>query len=249
MALSYGHFVWRELMSTDLAAARDFYGKLFGWTYQEMDMGGMTYVMALAGDAQVAGLMATPQPGMPSAWWSYAHVHDVDASLAAAKAAGATPIMEAMDVPNIGRMAGFIDPQGAAVAIFRSLTPQEKSTDPSPPGHFCWESLNTSSVEASIAFYPAVTGWTVGNYGPEIRTFVAEDTQTVCNISLVQGGAPPHWLTYVAVKGLPAVVARARELGAHIIVDEAPVPNAGRLAIFADPTGSVIGIFEAAMPA
>ena len=70
-----GFFVWYELMSTDVSAAKSFYGKVLGWTTEDVPMPGMTYTLAKAKDLQVAGLMALPKEacdaGMRPCWMGY----------------------------------------------------------------------------------------------------------------------------------------------------------------------------------
>ena len=111
-------------MTTDPAAAADFYGKLFGWTVKGMGAEMGDYRVANVGDAGVAGLMAVPPEaqGTPPRWGVYVTVNNVDETLAAAKAMGATVCMEPMDVPTVGRMAAFVDPQGAMLSIIQYST-------------------------------------------------------------------------------------------------------------------------------
>ncbi len=45
----HGAFSWNELMTTDVAAAKKFYGELLGWTLQDIDMGSMTYLWSRLG--------------------------------------------------------------------------------------------------------------------------------------------------------------------------------------------------------
>ncbi len=116
---THGVFSWNELCTADPGRAAEFYGTLFGWQVQDVDMGEFgSYRLAKIGDTAVAGLMGPP-PGeaMPTAWSSYVTVTDVDKTLAQALQMGARPAMPAMDVPGVGRMAGFIDPQGAMINI------------------------------------------------------------------------------------------------------------------------------------
>jgi len=42
----HGAFSWNELMTTDVGAAKAFYGDLFGWTLEDIQAGDMTYTMA-----------------------------------------------------------------------------------------------------------------------------------------------------------------------------------------------------------
>ena len=122
---THGAFSWSELTTTDPAAAADFYGKLFGWTGKSMGAEMGDYRVANVGESGVAGLMAVPPEaqGMPPRWGCYVTVNNVDETLAAAKALGATVCMEPMDVPTVGRMAMFADPQGATLSIIQYSMP------------------------------------------------------------------------------------------------------------------------------
>ena len=123
---THGVFSWNELTTPDPEAASAFYAKLFGWTVQTMDMGEAgTYHLAQLGARPVAGMMFPPPdaPDAPLGWASYITVDDVDKSLAQALSMGASPAMPAMDVKGVGRMAGFVDPQGAMINIIKYCEP------------------------------------------------------------------------------------------------------------------------------
>ena len=82
-----GRVVWRELMTRDVAKARAFYGELFGWRFEEVDMGPMgKYTMVHAGAKPIGGLWPKPEGDpRPSAWMSYVSVEDVDQASEQAK--------------------------------------------------------------------------------------------------------------------------------------------------------------------
>lgn len=50
-------FVHMELMATDVGKAKAFYGKLFDWKLEDIDMGTMTYTMIRVGDGRLASLI------------------------------------------------------------------------------------------------------------------------------------------------------------------------------------------------
>lgn len=116
---THGAFSWSELMTTDPAAAAEFYGKLFGWTCETMDMGTGPYHVVKAGEASVGGIMGMPPDAgpMPPVWGCYVTVDDVDATLARCTELGGRVIMPPMDVPKVGRMAVIQDPQGAVLSV------------------------------------------------------------------------------------------------------------------------------------
>jgi predicted enzyme related to lactoylglutathione lyase len=120
---THGAFSWSELITSDPAAAATFYGELFGWRIAEMgpEMGG--YRVASIGDNGIGGIMASPPdaPPMPPHWGCYVTVDNLDTTLAKCESLGGKTIVPAMDVPNVGRMAVIVDPQGAALSLMQYL--------------------------------------------------------------------------------------------------------------------------------
>ena len=82
----------------------------------------------------MAGAAPIMMPGQPPAWTTYVSVEDADASIAKAKAAGATVFVEPMDVLDVGRMAVFADPTGrpARCGSPRPIRVRDWSTSPAP---------------------------------------------------------------------------------------------------------------------
>ena len=117
-----GVFVWDELHTSDVDAAKSFYGEVLGWKTRDMDMGEMgTYsIFQRAGDVDAAGCMRL-QEGMqaPPHWLSYIGADDVDATVARSKELGATVFVEGTDIPNVGRFAVVQDPAGAVFGLFK----------------------------------------------------------------------------------------------------------------------------------
>lgn len=113
----HGHFHWNELMTRDAEAAKAFYGKLAGWTFNAMDMGDdLTYWLAMDGDKPAGGIFpmgGTEFADMQPQWMGYLAVDDIDACIKQATAAGGKIIKPAFDIPGVGRIAMLQDPTGA----------------------------------------------------------------------------------------------------------------------------------------
>ncbi len=114
-----GAFSWNELMTTDPQGAKDFYGKLFGWSFKDETSAAMTYTMASNNDTDCAGIMAIPEDaaGMPPAWGAYVTVEDVDKSAALVAELGGKIIRPPEDIPDVGRFCVLQDPQGAILMM------------------------------------------------------------------------------------------------------------------------------------
>lgn len=111
-----GAFCWNELSTSDLAASKDFYGRVFGWSW-----GGVPeYAEAQAGGRAVAGVapLRTPSDAADS-WLVYFGADDVDAAARRAAELGARVLVEPTDIPGTGRFSVLADPQGAAFALFK----------------------------------------------------------------------------------------------------------------------------------
>jgi hypothetical protein len=118
---THGAFSWSELMTGDPAAAAAFYGPLFGWRVETVDMGGGPYHLLKVGETAIGGIMKTPAEAgpMPPAWGCYVTVEQVDATVARVTALGGKVVVPAMDIPGVGRMAVIADPQGATVSVMQ----------------------------------------------------------------------------------------------------------------------------------
>ena len=115
--LRHGAFSWNELMTTDVAAARQFYGQLFGWETEDYCGGGTNYVLIKVNGEPVGGLMASPpeSTGMPPSWGVYVTVADVDATARQVEVLGGTLLRPPADIPDVGRFCVLRDPQGATL--------------------------------------------------------------------------------------------------------------------------------------
>jgi predicted enzyme related to lactoylglutathione lyase len=114
-------FVHVELNTTDLDKAKDFYGKLFKWTLEDVPMGpGGTYTLIKVGEGTGGGMVKHPMPGAPSAWLAYVLVDEIKAATEKARALGATIVQDVVEVPDMGWLSILIDPTGAALGLWQA---------------------------------------------------------------------------------------------------------------------------------
>ncbi|MBT8408653.1 MAG: VOC family protein [Alphaproteobacteria bacterium] len=124
---THGTVHWTELMTRDVGAAKAFYEKVCGWSFDQVEMeGGLIYHVAMAHGRPVTGLMdIAGEPGgegRSSYWLSYIAVDDVDTAARNAKAAGGTVKRAPWDVAGVGRIVLVTDPTGADIGL---MTPAE----------------------------------------------------------------------------------------------------------------------------
>jgi predicted enzyme related to lactoylglutathione lyase len=112
---------WNELYTTDPARAADFYTGLFGWTRDSRHMDFGEYVIFNHAGGMAGGMMKLPKEWgpVPPHWLVYFAVDDCDKSVEKAKGLGARVTVPPLDVPEVGRFAMLMDPQGAGFAVIK----------------------------------------------------------------------------------------------------------------------------------
>ena len=127
MSGTHGKIVWSELMTRDLEAAKAFYARVAGWSFEVMPMAEGDYHVASANGEMAAGLMdLSDMPGMegtPPHWFTYIAVDDVDAAVEATRSAGGQVHRAPWDVPGVGRIAIIGDATGATVGLMTPSSP------------------------------------------------------------------------------------------------------------------------------
>jgi uncharacterized protein len=115
---------------------------------------------------------------------------------------------------------------------------------------FCHVELHTETPSASKEFYAALFRW---GY-EDTKSPVPGGIYTHIKVGEGTGGglmkkampeAPNAWLPYVLVDSVDETLAKARSLGAKIVVEKVTVPDMGGFAVFIDPAGAALGIWEA----
>jgi len=245
-----GHFIWYELMTSDLDAAIAFYGDVIGWKVIAGTTPGMDYRMIRAGGKDIGGMMALPETpnatGLQPGWFSYVNVPDVDAELLAFEAAGGKVLWPANDIPDVGRFAMVADPQGAAIYVMTPAMGGESGAfDRKAEGHCGWNEYHARDQTTAFDFYAGRLGWETSDamdMGPMgiYQTFSADGVQTG---GMMNSPMPhPTWLFYFNTGDIDAAVERIEKSGGAVQRSPMEVPG-GQWAVTArDPQGAMFGL-------
>lgn len=242
-----GKFVWYDLITEDIDAARRFYGGLFGWTFEDSTgPGGRRYTVVRDGDVYVAGMVAIgPRADgrKLSRWLPYISVTDVDEAVADAVASGAEVAVAARSV-NLGRVAAIIDPEGAVVGLARSRVgdPDDRTTR-AAPGRTVWTELLAADPDAAAAFYRRLAGYesrVIARRGGQYTLLASGGVDRAGILEKPGADLASVWLTHFGVRDPAAAAARAKALGGRILLPASPDFRDGRMAVVTDPSGAVL---------
>jgi predicted enzyme related to lactoylglutathione lyase len=246
-----GAFVWVELGTYDQAAAKTFYGALFGWKPNDMPMGPDEHYTIFRLDGRDTAAAYTLHPdrsgGAPPPWMPYISVESADDMAARATQMGGKVPAPPMDIFDAGRMAAVEDPTGATFSLW-----QPKGNPgigiAGVDGTLCWADLMTTDVARARQFYAVLFGWEIapGQHDPSGYLHIKNGDAFIGGIPPVgpQPGVPSHWLLYFLASDCDAAAAKVKSLGGGIFYGPTTMEGVGRWAVVADPQGAVFAIFQ-----
>jgi len=251
MANSHGRFVWYELMTTDMEAAKAFYAEVVGWGTQDASMPGMAYTLFTAGETSISGLMGLSEEarksGLRPSWLGYVGVNDVDATADRIKELGGAVHVPPTDIPNISRFSVAVDPQMATIALFKWLKGgQEQPPALDAPGGVGWHELIAADWEKAFAFYRELFGWQKAQadtsaMGP-YQLFSAGG-ETIGGMFTKPATEPvPFWLYYFNVGDIDVAMRRVRAARGEIVHGPIEVRGGRWMAQCTDPQGAIFAL-------
>lgn len=241
-----GKFVWYDLLTDDVAAARRFYGRLFGWTF---DVGeDSEYVVILNRGRPIGGIISyedLEKEAGKGRWLASLSVKDVDQAAEFVRTSGGLIHEQPQTIPDRGRMAVVSDPQDAQLVLLHS----ESGDPPDRPlaiNEWMWNELWTNKKDEAIDFYSLLADYThhtvKDDSGRDYDVLKNGNYARAGLASITRKNIRPMWLPYIRVLNPTLMVDNVEKLGGRVIL--APNPNFenGLVAIVADPSGGVFAM-------
>ena len=249
MNRSHGRFAWYELLTTDTAAARAFYGQVVGWRAEDASTAAFAYTIFTTGTAEVGGLMDLPPEGLRMGaaprWVGYVAVDDIEDTAERLKRLGGRIYVPPTD-SNIGRVSIVIDPQTAALGMVGGLTRGVPSDAPDEPGHVGWHELFATDAAKAFAFYRALFDWQAGvaeTGALESYQLFAVNGRTIGGLFNKLARAPvPFWLYYFNVADMDAALSAVKAGGGRVVHGPFELMGGNWIARCIDPQGAMFAL-------
>lgn len=249
-------FAWYELLTTDVAAASDFYGKVVGWGAMDGSTPELAYTVLTAGEVPVGGLMELPEEGRRQGatprWVGYVAVDDIDATASQIRRRGGAVLLPPTD-SNIGRVSVVADPQKATFALVEGLTygPQQPG-GLDELGHVGWHELLAQDRSRIFDFYGELFDWQKDSGETDATDFYqlfSSAGQTIGGMLTKLPSVPqPCWLYYFNVDDIGMAAKRVNDAGGRILQGPIELTDGCWIARCADPQGALFALQGARGP-
>ncbi len=243
--------VWTDLSTSDAAAARDFYSRVFGWKVEvnpDPQYGG--YALAKVGGKDVAGIGPKQMAEAPTAWSVYIGTADAADTVKKAEAAGGNVVVPATPIGDQGIFAFIADPSGAVIGVWQAKN-MAGARLIDAPNSMGWAELNSRGAEKAIPFYTKLFGWgekkTTGSGGnPDYTEFQLAGKSIAGAMEMnpmVPKEVPSYWMVYFNVDDVDKAFKKVTEAGGKEMLAPQDMPG-GRFAIVSDPQGASFGLLK-----
>lgn len=246
-----GEPCWADLQTRDVAAAKTFYGQVFGWTFKDLPTpDGRSYAQAFVKD-QLVVVIAPQNPRQEAAgthgqWNIYLSATDTDEIAEDAVHAGGKLQFGPEPVADTGVLAFIEPPGGGTTGIWQAGT-HTGSHLFNEPGALAWAELLTPEPQAAVAFFQQLFRHEVTEYpqddGGSYSTLMVNGDE-VAGVVPADEGDDAGWQIYFGVADLRAAAEAAVEAGGELLVEPEDKPETGSLATIRDPQGGVLSLIQ-----
>ena len=233
-----GKFVWNDLLTDNVAAAKNFYGQLFGWTFEQSGR----YTVVKSEGQGIGGMLQVGDNDditVEARWICSLSVADVDKAAALVTDEGGIIHEGPLDMLNRGRGALISDPQGVELLLLYATDGDPEDNEPAI-GSWLWHELWSYDTEASLVFYQKLAGY---DYVGEKNDYLIllKDEQWRAGIRNISDSEfTMRWIPVVRVADTVETAEQAKKLGGKLLVDPRPTPSGGSVALLSDPSGALL---------
>lgn len=234
-----GKFIWDDLLTTDVKTAKNFYGGLFGWTFEQLG----SYTIIINQNRQIGGIVrigVSDKVTGAARWISSLSVTDVKEAAALITSEGGQVHAGPLEQLNRGDAVLASDPQGAQLLLLRSKDGDpEDNTNPAF-GSWLWHELWSNDPEAALVFYQKLLGYDYEGEKDDYLILLNEGQWRAGIRYVAKPDVETRWVPVVRVADTEDTSKRAQQLGGKLLVGPLLTTNNNSVALLSDPSGALI---------
>jgi len=210
-----GKMVWHDLLTPDPAAAQKFYGKLFGWSFEQKDP---LYTEIHLGGKKIGGILQIdPGNGRKAAaqWLVCMSVPDVAAAARQVESEGGAVINGPKDFGARGRGVLAADAQNAQFLLLEASGGDPADVEPRI-GTWLWNEVWTLDLDKELAFYKPLGKYEKADRNSEYAVLIGEGKWRMGIRKIKQKEFADRWLPVVRVKDPATLLGQVEALGGRV---------------------------------
>ncbi len=233
-----GKIVWHDLVTTDAAAAKEFYGQLFGWSFKQNE----NYIEIFHDGKKIGGIVSLQAKGdkkFLASWVPSISVPDVDSAVDFVKSKGGSIVNGPVNMPGRGRGALIKDPMGAYLVVLHALH-GDPADSRATIGEWLWNEMWTDYRETATWFYKRLGQYDSVIRGPGYSILISEGKWRAGVREVKQKAYSGRWVPVVRVENPSSMLEKVKKLGGIVLLKPGQGSAGSDAALIADNTGALL---------
>lgn len=232
-----GKFVWHDLLTDDVSAAKTFYSGLFGWSFEEED----AYTTIYNRGKLIGGMMeVSPKSGRAEAvWLPSVSVSNVDSAVGYVNSKKGKVLKGPLDMKERGKGVLVSDPHGAQLVLIHAKGGDPVDATPQM-GDWLWNELWTHKPKESYDFYRKLGQYDASTQKDNYRILKQKGKWRAGLRHVSKDDVKVRWVPVVRVVDPKMITDKVEKLGGKVLMEAHPSFLDGNVALISDNTGALV---------
>jgi predicted enzyme related to lactoylglutathione lyase len=236
----YGKIVWYNLVTPNIEDSKQFYGSIFDWTFQDIDLKGQKFTIIKYNTTLIGSMLELPKADA-SLWLASVSVSDIKGIIKKYTDNKGKLLINSFNVSGTGEQVILEGPLGEKMAYIQNPASPVSFID-NGPNQWIWAELWSTNAETSKVFYESV--WNSNTTASEVEErpywYFENDGEKVAGmITNPVEGSNTQWVPYINMADITKLNKKLEALDANIMLAPKNTKNESIL-IFQDPHGATI---------
>ncbi|APD05624.1 hypothetical protein UJ101_00071 [Flavobacteriaceae bacterium UJ101] len=238
----YNQVVWHDLITPDIQEAKDFYGSIFGWTFEDFKIGGKNYVMISHHNEYIGGMIEMPS-SESSIWIASISMDNIDEQAEKVVKNGGKILLKPITIPGRGRQVILEGNQGEKFSLINSSQGDASLKTTTPNGNWLWMELWANDTSKAHNFYNKAFYTNIEQTTSDGRPYWIFKSKGKKAGGMIQNpltNVGSQWIPYIQMDNPSNIIDKIAANKGYVILKPEPSIRKGSVGIFQDPKGAII---------
>ncbi|MDG1398549.1 MAG: VOC family protein [Polaribacter sp.] len=238
--------LWHDLITPDLNISKEFYGKIFNWTFVDVNFKGIKYTTIYNNDKIIGGMIEITS-AKNSTWITSLPLsnEDLNNRIKTVMSNGAKVLLPPVKLPGRGKQVVFEGLQGEEFSLISQNDYTSKMDTSEANGNWLGIELWASDVENAKEFYKNAFEVNVEKTEYDNKAYWLFTLESKTLAGMIQNPVTnqgSQWVPYIKMDDPAASVTMAKKASGSVLLAPSMKIREGKIGIIQDPHGAIIAI-------
>lgn len=238
--------LWHDLITPDLKISKEFYGKIFNWTFVDVNFKGTKYTTIYNNDKIIGGMIEV-KSAKTSTWITSLPLTNQELSkrIKTIVTNGAKVVLPPVKLPGRGKQVVFEGSQGEEFSLISKNEFTSKMNTEETNGNWLGMELWASDVDKAKEFYKNAFEVNVEKTEYDNKSYWLFTLESKILAGMIQNpviNQGSQWVPYIKINDPASMVTEVKKNSGSIILAPSMKFRDGKIGIVQDPHGAIFAI-------